>query len=373
MDAQVQLYLKNVREGGGPVTARIAIAAARGIMLSSDAAKNKLSEFGGHISLSRHWAYSLLERMNFVKRKATTAQSKYNIDSFKRVKESFLAEVTTIVEMEEIPPELILNFDQTGVKIVPSSTWTMDREGSRRVEVIGVGDKRMITAVFCGSLVGDFLPVQVIYKGKTNRVHPHYQFPINWHVTHSGNHWSTEVTMIQYVENIIIPYVNNIRGLLKDDNKPALVIMDNFKGQTTNNVLSLFESNDIHVCMLPPNTTDRLQPMDISINKPAKSFLKAKFEEWYALKLAEQLQESSIEELEPIDLGLPILKELGAKWLVEMATYISQNPQFVVSGFVKAGISRALDGFEESDASETSVDNSDSDIDDSDSDVDINL
>ena len=138
MDSQVQLYLKNVMEGGGPVTARIAISAARGIMLSSDAAKNKLSKFGGHISLSRHWAYSLLECMNFVKRKATTAQSKYNIDSFKRVKESFLAEVTTIVGMEEIPPELILNFDQTGVKIVPSSTWTMDREGSRRVEVIGV-------------------------------------------------------------------------------------------------------------------------------------------------------------------------------------------------------------------------------------------
>ena len=104
----------------------------------------------------------------------------------------------------------------------------MDKEGSRRIEEVGVGDKRMITAVFCGSLVGDFLPVQVIYKGKPNHVHPHYQFPINWHITHSGNHWSTEVTMIQYVVNIIIPYVNNIRGLLKDDNKPALVIMDNF-------------------------------------------------------------------------------------------------------------------------------------------------
>ena len=37
---------------------------------------------------------------------------------------------------------------------------------------------------------------------------------------------------------------------------------------------------------------------------------------------------------------------------------------------MKAGISRALDGFEESDASETSADNSDSDVDGSDSDVD---
>ena len=162
-----------------------------------------------------------------------------------------------------------------------------------------------------------------------------------------------------------------LRGLLNVDNKPALVIMDNFKGQTTNNVISLLKSNDIHVCMQPPNSTDRLQPMVISINKPVKSLLKAKFEEWYTLKLAEQLQESNIEELEPIDyVGLPILKELGAKWLVEMATYISQNQQFLLSGFVKAGISRALDGFEDSDASKTSVENSDSYVDSSDFDVD---
>ena len=63
--------------------------------------------------------------------------------------------------MEEIPAELILNWDQTGIKFVPSYTWTMDQQGSKRVEVAGANDKRLITAIFCGSLVGDFLPIQV--------------------------------------------------------------------------------------------------------------------------------------------------------------------------------------------------------------------
>ena len=57
------------------------------------------------------------------------------------------------MEMEEIPAELILNWDQTGIKIVPSSTWTMDAEGSKRVEVAGVNDKRLITAMFVGHLL----------------------------------------------------------------------------------------------------------------------------------------------------------------------------------------------------------------------------
>ena len=101
--------------------------------------------------------------------------------------------------------------------------------------------------------------------------------------------------------------------------------------------------------------------MDISVNKPAKSFLKAKFEEWYASKLAEQLKGSNVDDLEPINLGLPILKELGAGWLVEMGKYISQNPQFIVNGFMKAGISKALDETEESDSAEACTEDSEAD------------
>ena len=37
-----------------------------------------------------------------------------------------------------------------------------------------------------------------------------------------------------------------------------------------------------------------------------------------------------------------------------MGTYISQNPQFIVNGFVKAGISTALDETEESDRTKES-------------------
>ena len=42
----------------------------------------------------------------------------------------------------------------------------MEQKGVKRVEIVGQNDKSQITAVFCGSLQGDFLPVQVIYKGK---------------------------------------------------------------------------------------------------------------------------------------------------------------------------------------------------------------
>ena len=75
--------------------------------------------------------------------------------------------------------------------------------------------------------------------------------------------------MIQYIKNIILPYVN---GNWDSPNAAAVVVMDNFKGQVTPAVTKLLEESNIHACLLPPNTTDKLQPMDLAVNKPAKDF-----------------------------------------------------------------------------------------------------
>ena len=62
----------------------------------------------------------------------------------------------------------------------------MESEGARWVEIAGKDDKRQITAVFAGSMAGDYLPIQLVYKGKT----PHYlpnveSVPEGWHLTYS--------------------------------------------------------------------------------------------------------------------------------------------------------------------------------------------
>ena len=228
-----------------------------------------LAEYGGHISLCKSWAHLLLGRMGYVQRKATTSKSKYTAQNFSEVKQTFLNDLNAIITMEEIPPELVLNWDQTGVKYVPVNSWTMDKRGSKRVKLVGLQDKRQITAVLCGSVVGDFLPVQLIYKGKTNWCHPTFDFPSGWDITHLEKHWSTETTMLQYIDNIIGPYVDRIQQLFNHE-KPAVVVMDNFKGQVTPAIFECLEEYNIYCCLLPPNTTDRLQPMDLAVNKPIK-------------------------------------------------------------------------------------------------------
>ena len=118
--------------------------------------------------------------------------------------------------------------------------------------------------------------------------------------------------------------------------------------------------------------TDLLQPMDLSVNKPAKDFLKRRFEDWYSQQLAKQFEGRDIEstDLQPISLGLPVLKELGAKWMVEMAEYFADNPQIIiVNGFVRAGIAGALDGHRDEQEEQESDEEYETESDFEDSDV----
>ena len=83
----------------------------------------------------------------------------------------------------------------------------MELRGSQRAEIAGVKDKQRITAVLCVSILGEFLPFQLIYKGTTQRCHPLFKFPLDWDTTDSKKHWSTEQTMLEYIENTVLLFV----------------------------------------------------------------------------------------------------------------------------------------------------------------------
>lgn len=138
LDSQVQKYIQTVREGGGVITTSITMAAAEAIVKKAD--RNLLSENEGPVTITNNWAKSLLQRMNYVKRRGSST-AKMTVDNFEAVKDQFVFDVQAVVEMEEIPPELVFNWNQTGISIVPGSSWTMETKGSKRVEIAGMGDK----------------------------------------------------------------------------------------------------------------------------------------------------------------------------------------------------------------------------------------
>ena len=107
---------------------------------------------------------------------------------FDSLKSQFLEDITLTVKLQEIPSELIVNWDQKDVKIMPVSSWTIEKKGTRRVEIAGSDDKHQITAIFAVTPAGVFLPPQVTYAGNKSASLPKYSFPTDWNITFKPNH-----------------------------------------------------------------------------------------------------------------------------------------------------------------------------------------
>jgi len=81
------------------------------------------------------------------------------------------------------------------------------------------------------------LPVQLIYGGKTKQCHVVHNFTDDWNITQSANHWSNENNMIEYIQQVIVPYVEFVHQELHAPQQAAMAIFDNFKDHITKKVL----------------------------------------------------------------------------------------------------------------------------------------
>ena len=96
-DEMVKRYVANTRKVGGSIGTDTVRAGARGILMSLD--RTLLAEFGGHVTQTKAWAVSLLQRMGYTIRKATT-KSSLPPENFPMRKSQFLNDIIDTVKME---------------------------------------------------------------------------------------------------------------------------------------------------------------------------------------------------------------------------------------------------------------------------------
>ena len=210
----------------------------------------------------------------------------------------------------------------------------------------------MITATFSITLTGEFLPIQLIYGGKTNKSIPAVSFPSDFVISANEKH-SNEREALNMLENVIIPYVEKQRvSLHLDFDHPALLIMDVFKGQITCAVRELLNENHIPLEKIPANLTYLFRPLHVQggPNGYVKRFMKKKCTLWYSDQVIRAIDNGKdIKDVE-ISLKLSIVKPLHAKWLIEMYNHMtsSEGRDVYLKGWKVAGIldaaKKGLDG-----------------------------
>ena len=205
----------------------------------------------GKINLTVKWARGILISMDWVKRKGTTAKRTMNPALYDELVFNRKKKIAEKVFEHKIHNELILNFDKTPVGFTcPGKTAFTEKNA-------------------------ETVPIDLC--------DPNVEFPKDFDITHSPNHWKNKETVMSLLKKIVFPFVNKkLESLSLSKNAKVLLIFDVFKGQTTPAVNDLLKDNNCIVQHVLNNHTNLFQPLDISVNKSAKRFISDKYQEWYA-------------------------------------------------------------------------------------------
>ena len=116
--------------------------------------------------------------MGFSRCRKTSIEVEIPAGARKEIEYLFLYEITSRVEQYAFPDSLIINFDLTPLKLIQCGNSTHANKNSSNITIVKASHKRSITATFAITLSEEFLPIQLIYRGKTTQSLPRYHFPV---------------------------------------------------------------------------------------------------------------------------------------------------------------------------------------------------
>ena len=210
------------------------------------------------------WLRHFMRRHQLSLRCRTSMSQKLPADLEDKVS-SFTKFVRELRIEDDFEDDFIVNMDETPVffDIVPSKT--VNQMGSKSVIVRTSGsDKRHITVMLAITASGKVLPTMIIFKGK--RELKDIKAPPGCIVAVQEKAWVDERIMLRWVEECLIAYTKKDRTLL---------ILDAFRCHIMDSVKKQIKRANAQLAVIPGGCTSVLQPLDVSVNKPFKGWLRA--------------------------------------------------------------------------------------------------
>ncbi|KAH7917361.1 hypothetical protein BV22DRAFT_976149, partial [Leucogyrophana mollusca] len=177
---------------------------------------NKVAKDGSVFCAAESWVRKFLtDNLHWTFCRATRAAQKLPVNADQLCCEQFLCLALTMWDCAINHPSFYVNIDQTNIVYQPAKTGTFEEIGSKQVAVIGQEEKCAFTLVVGISSIGDLLPFQVIYGGKSLRSLPKRtssQFAeatklgFKVEFSNTDTYWSTFELMCRYVTDILVPY-----------------------------------------------------------------------------------------------------------------------------------------------------------------------
>ena len=160
---------------------------------------------------------------------------------------------------------LVYNADETRVTIVHKPSKVVAELGRRNVHSVTSAERgKTHTVLSCVSASGHVLPPCIIYPRKR-------KVPDNFRegavpdtlFAHSDSGWMNYDIYFEWFEF----FLKNI-----PPKRPVVLIQDGHASHMSIKLIELARANDVHLLCLPAHTTHILQPLDMGVFKPFKTY-----------------------------------------------------------------------------------------------------
>lgn len=171
----------------------------------------------------------------------------------------------------------IFNCDETGISSVPNKpSKIFSLKGKKQVGCLSSGERgTLVTAEICFNAVGLYIPPLLIFPRV--RKNPAFEngLPHEAIVECHPSGWMQS----EIFADIWFPHFLKYAKPTKED--PVLLILDGHATHIKNlKVVELARENHVHILVLPPHCSHRLQPLDVSFMFPLSTYYEQETKIW---------------------------------------------------------------------------------------------
>ena len=232
--------------------------------------------------------------------------------------QSFYDNLDHLYTLHKYPPERVWNCDESGVQAGRNGGGiVIARKGSRCVQSLVPDQREWLSVLVCINAAGLAIPSFYVFKGIRFRQNYIERCEPGATMAMQPRAWMTTYLFSAWISH----FIESVRcmGAVSTDQR-HLLILDGHASHITLDVVQEARQAGLDLLTLPSHTSHAMQPLDVTVFKPFKTFFKEYKDFWIAHNLNQ-----------------PATKQTLAHW-VSLALRRALTPQNIKKGFSTTSI-----------------------------------
>lgn len=202
--------------------------------------------------------------------------------------DSFFKVYREVLDEGNFSPQKIWNMDETGITNVQKPSNVVATKGSRAVGKMTSGERGKTTTVLCAmNAAGTYIPPMFIFARKRFSEVLLNGGPAGCIGTCTSNGWSEGDCFMKWLRHFVL----HAKPTQQDKH---ILILDGHQSHKTLEAVDYARENGIIMITLPPHTTHRMQPLDVSYFQSCKAAYNRAADNWMVTNAGRRISQFDV-------------------------------------------------------------------------------